>query len=155
MSTRAAGGPKREKATRSEEHPIANAAARRAYLPVLYNDRRIAEPRASRIPIPGRDDIATELWMGGADSLYGEHVGPEDLRDAWVVDLAGDMPEAHQAACTYWQSRVFADMEAVPQQYDRLAALARSIAAGLSGDALDTEAGHPPATPARLYIMCQ
>ena len=62
--------------------------------------------------------------MGGADSLFGEHVGPEDLRDAWVVDLAGDMPEAHQAACAYWQSRVFADMEAVPQQYDRLAALA-------------------------------
>ena len=122
--------------------------------PMLFNDRPAAEPRATRIPIPGREDIATELWMGGAQSGLGEVVQAEDLRDAWVLDLAGDMPEAYRPACVCWLARAFADMEQIPDDYARLAALAQSIAACLEGANAEDGWEHPATAPRRLYVMC-
>ena len=122
---------------------------------MLYNHRHEFTPRASRLPIPGRADITTELWMGGADSLYGDRVQPEDLRDAWVVDLAGDMPAGHRDACGHWLPRVFADVETVPHAFERLVMLAQGIAACLSGGDADDGWDHPAVPPRRLYVMCQ
>ena len=121
----------------------------------MFNHPRVSEPRASRIPIIGRDDIPTELWMGGADSLFGDPVEAESLRDAWVVDLAGDMPAAHRAACACWLPRVFADVEQVPHEYARLSELAASIAVCITGAERDDGWPHPDQPPTRLYVMCQ
>lgn len=151
----------------------------------MFNPPPRREPRASRIPIHRRAAPRTELWMGGADSLHGDLVLPEDLADAWVVDLAGDMPEEHRAACSRWLPRVFADMEEAPHDYARLITLAASIAACMTG--IDSDGGwphssplpgidhgqcrieshpgaggvrlsewqHPATPPVRVYVMCQ
>ena len=129
----------------------------------LFNHRPDPVPRASRIWASDAPWAPTELWMGGADSLHGELISPEDLHDAWVVDLAGDMPPGHREACACWLPRVFVDVEQVPHGYERLVALAESIAACItgagtpgSGDAArDDGWPHPAEPPARLYIMCQ
>lgn len=93
--------------------------------------------------------------MGGADALFGGRVEPDDLRDAWVLDLAGDMPETHQTACLHRMTRVFADVESVPAGFGRLCSLARSVAACLSGEMAGDDWDHPARPPARLYVMCQ
>lgn len=121
----------------------------------LYNHTRLPEPRASRIPIPGRPDLATELWMGGADALYGDRLHPDDLREAWLIDLAGDIPAAHRDACAHWLPRVFADIDGLPPGYERLTRLAESIAACLTGADAHDGWEHPATPPARLYVMCQ
>lgn len=121
----------------------------------MFNHPPVAEPRASRILVPGRDDLSTELWMGGAHSLHGALVTPEDLYGSWVIDLAGEMPAAHRAACAHWMPRVFADVEAVPHDYRRLAALVESISGCLSGVDRDHSWPHPSEAPRRLYVMCQ
>lgn len=121
---------------------------------MMNSETWTAAPRAFRIPIRGREDITTELWMGGAASGFGDPVQAEDLCDAWIVDLAGDMPETHRTACAHCLSCVLVDTEAMPAQYDRLAALARSIAACLSGAAAGAGWEHPAAPPRRLYVMC-
>jgi len=120
----------------------------------MFNYRADPVPRASRIPI-ANPTIVTELWMGGADSLHGELVTPEDLRDAWVVDLAGDMPPGHRAACACWLPRVFVDVERVPYGYERLVSLAESIAACVTGAESADSWPHPSEPPSRLYVMCQ
>jgi hypothetical protein len=121
----------------------------------MFNHPPAYEPRASRIIIPGREDMLTELWMGGANSLHGDLIAPSDLFDAWVVDLAGDMPAEYRTACGHWLPRVFADVEQVPHGYQRLAALAASIAACLAGEVRDDGWPHPADPPRRLYVMCQ
>lgn len=121
----------------------------------MFNHPTVCEPRASRIAIPGREDVLTELWMGGANSLRGDLLDPADLCDAWVIDLAGDMPAELRAACSHWLPRVFADVEQVPHEYERLSALARSIAACLMGEERANGWPHPAEPPRRLYVMCQ
>jgi hypothetical protein len=121
----------------------------------LFNYRPDPVPRASRLPILGGLEFATELWMGGADSLHGVLITPDDLRDAWVIDLAGDMPATHRAACACWLPRVFVDVEQVPHSYERLTSLAESIAACITGAERDDGWPHPTEPPPRLYVMCQ
>jgi len=121
----------------------------------MFNHPPTYEPRASRITIPGRNGLTTELWMGGANSLHGDLLFPDDLCDAWVIDLAGDLPDEYRRACAHWLPRVFADIEAVPHQYDRLATLARSIAACISGEDRDDGWPHPDVAPRRVYVLCQ
>lgn len=121
----------------------------------MFNHPQWAEPRASRIHIPDRVGVSTELWMGGANSLHGELLAPGDLADAWVIDLAGDLPEDYRAVAACWLSRVFADVEQAPYAYARLAALAESIAACLTGSEASDEWPHPAVPPTRLYVMCQ
>jgi hypothetical protein len=134
----------------SQSHQLASMVFR------MYNHPpRPPEPRASRIPIPGRDDIATELWMGGADALFGERIAPDDLHDAWVIDLAGEMPESHLTVCLHGMARVFADVEGIPAGFARLSALAASVANCLSGAPGSDQWEHPAQPPSRLYVMCQ
>jgi hypothetical protein len=121
----------------------------------MFNHPPTYEPRASRILVPGRRDLTTELWMGGANSLHGDLLIPDELCDAWLIDLAGDMPDEHRLACAHWLPRVFADIEAVPQHYGRLDSLARSIAACIGGEAQYDSWPHPAEPPLRVYVMCQ
>jgi hypothetical protein len=93
--------------------------------------------------------------MGGANSLHGELLVPDELCDAWLIDLAGELPDEYRSACAHWLPRVFADIEAVPQHFDRLDALARSLAACMSGDTHADGWPHPHEPPRRLYVMCQ
>ncbi len=60
------------------------------------------EPRASRILLPAGAPLATQLWMGGADTSLGEPLEPVHLLSAWVVDCANDMPAAHRDAAGLW-----------------------------------------------------
>ncbi|MGE5595722.1 MAG: hypothetical protein ACM3S1_06750 [Hyphomicrobiales bacterium] len=113
------------------------------------------EPRASRIPLPPRITVSTEVWMGGADARVGEDLHPEHLADAWLVDLSGEMPEPHRAAAALWLPRVFGDVESVPTNLARLAELANSLAACLRGEAPTCDWEHPAEPPGRLYVMCQ
>jgi hypothetical protein len=112
------------------------------------------DPRASRIPIPGRADLTTEIWMGGAYATIGERVTVGDLSDAWLLDMAGLMPDSHRAACGHLLDHVFNDYEETPADYERLAALARSIGACLDGREGLPDWEHPQARPPRLYVMC-
>jgi hypothetical protein len=93
--------------------------------------------------------------MGGADSLYGERVSPDHLLGAWLIDLAGDMPEEYRSVCACWLPRVFADVEQVPHRYERLTALAGSVASCLLGESAAEGWPHPADPPPRLYVMCQ
>ncbi len=93
--------------------------------------------------------------MGGADSLHGDLLSPEDLADAWVVDLAGEMPEEHRAACGQWLPCVFADMEQAPHGYARLTTLAASIAACIIGKDHNDGRLHPTRPPGRVYVPCR
>jgi len=120
----------------------------------MFNHVAEREPRASRITVP-RLAIPTEIWMGGSDSLNGVLLAPADLRDAWVIDLAGELPEAHRAACALWLPRVFPDIESVPHAFARVQALAESVAACLSGAVNGAHWEHPADPPARLFVMCQ
>lgn len=121
----------------------------------MFNEPRSVTPRASRIRATELDRLGVELWMGGADALHGELVQPENLHDAWLLDVAGDMPPAYRAACGHWLSRVFADMEQPPQAYHRLQQLASSIAACISGAVAESTWEHPAHPPRRVYVMCQ
>jgi hypothetical protein len=112
------------------------------------------EPRAGRIVLPGRRELATELWMGGAHSAAGRRLRPHDLRGAWVVDCAGDMPAAYRAAAALWLDRVFPDVEEPPPSYARLDALARSLACCLLGRRDGDGWEHPAEPPRRLYVLC-
>lgn len=93
--------------------------------------------------------------MGGANSAVGNALTPEDLRGAWVIDCAGDMPEDYRATATLWLYRVFPDLEDAPPSWPRIDALARSVARCLQGMPPDGDAAdHPDAPPPRLYVLC-
>lgn len=115
---------------------------------------RVSEPRATRIVVPHRADLAAELWMGGAHSASGEPLLPRDLAEAWVVDCAGDMPAHYRAAAAWWAVRVFQDYEELPASWPALAGLARSIGRCLAGEQDGHAAEHPAAPPVRLYVVC-
>ena len=111
-------------------------------------------PRASRIDLPVSLSVTAELWMGGAHSAFGDAVHAGDLADAWVLDLANDLPDDHRTAASLLLHRVFGDTEEIPSAYARIEALARSLAACLMGRADGDGWEHPPEPPRRLYVMC-
>lgn len=88
--------------------------------------------------------------MGGADAIHGDLVRVEDVRDAWVVDLAGDLPLAQREAAALWLPRVFADLEDTPANLARLRELAATIAGALRGERTLLA----PTAPARVYVLC-
>lgn len=117
--------------------------------------RHGSEPRASRLPLPEGIEPRFELWMGGAHALAGELVHPEDLREAWVIDCAAELPEEHRAAAALWLPRVFLDIEEQPHGWTRLAQLGRTIAECVRGNAGARDGWeHPHEPPARLYVVC-
>jgi len=122
---------------------------------VLYELRQTYEPRASRIPVAPRLDVPTELWMGGANALHGEPLELDRLRDAWIIDVAGDMPDPFREAAGLWLPEIFTDSETEPANIHALRGLANSIASVLRGEPHKATWPHPPHPPARLFVMCQ
>jgi hypothetical protein len=110
------------------------------------------EPRATRIPITHRDDIDVEIWVGGSDSAIGEEVEVLHLDGAWIVDCAGEIPPDFRAAALAVYPRVFADIEVVPGNIERLEELAKEIAASVAGSGpWEPAAGR---RPERVFVMC-
>jgi len=103
------------------------------------------EPRASRLLVPALQGLRTEVWMGGVHTALGEPVGSRDVRAAWVVDCAGEMPPALARDAGRHIPRVFADIEAVPGNLPRIRALVEELGAAL----------HGADAPARVYVMCK
>lgn len=111
------------------------------------------DPRATRILLPAGPAITTELWMGGANTAVGEPITSDLLKDAWVIDCAGDMPDPLRSAAKLWLYRVFSDLEEIPSAWRRIDALAASVGGCLiqrGGPAID----HPSDPPARLFVLC-
>lgn len=122
---------------------------------MLFNPPQHGEPRASLIPLPGRLQVPTQIWMGGADALHGEPLDLAGLADAWIIDLAGEMPPMHRKAAGLWLPRVFLDAETRPSNLSGLVELAQSIAAVMGGPAWEGIRPHPGDPPRRVYVMCQ
>ena len=112
------------------------------------------EPRATRVPISHRDDIEVELWVGGADTALGEAIESHHLDGAWLIDCAGELPTHFRELATACFPRVFADLEVIPSSYERIASLAKDIAAHVQGAVDEESALHGHDQPVRLFVMC-
>jgi hypothetical protein len=110
------------------------------------------EPRATRIPITHRDDIDVEIWVGGSDTALGDEIEMHHLEGAWLIDCAGEMTPAFREAAIACFPRVFADLEVLPSNIDRLRDLARDIGARIRGEAAEALAEHE--SPVRVFVMC-
>lgn len=117
-----------------------------------FGAARRFEPRATRIPITHRDDLDIEIWVGGSDTALGDELELHHLEDAWLIDCAGEMTPAFRDAALACFPRVFADLEVLPSNYERLRALARDIGARVRGEAAEALAEH--ASPVRVFVMC-
>jgi hypothetical protein len=118
------------------------------------------EPRATRIPITHREDIDVEIWVGGSDTAIGEEVEVLHLDGAWLIDCAGEIPTDFREAALAVYPRVFADIEVIPSNIDRIASLAREIADSILGRgfrASNNDANSPSVdarSPERVFVMC-
>jgi hypothetical protein len=111
------------------------------------------EPRASRISLPPREDVAVEIWMGGTDSFFGEPMTLDGVEGAHIIDLVGDLPEPFRQRAWRYTPRVFMDAEMVPFSYPRLTSLVHEIASAVISDAGERPPG--PEQTLRIYILCQ
>ncbi len=121
--------------------------------------------RASHLAFDGASAVATglrtEIWVGGAHAAHGSTVGTAEVRDAWILDLAGDLPSALVAHSRRHVPKVFQDIEAVPQDYGRLLAIVDALARSIEGAPAPTEhegralPALPAEPPPRLYVMCK
>jgi len=107
-------------------------------------------PRATRIRLPHRPEIVTEIWMGGSDSLVGEPVTLAAVTGAFVIDCAGNLPRAYRTAAQRYQPCVFLDAEVVPYSFDRLARLVHELATAIAA-----AGAAAAAAPRRVFIFCQ
>lgn len=104
-----------------------------------------APPRATLVLPAGARANRTAIWMGGAHSLGGVDVVVEQMREAWLVETAGDMPAAYHQTAARTLYCVFADIEEVPSVIERIHATAAAIAAA---SRLGAQA------PPEAYIVC-
>lgn len=117
--------------------------------------------RATRLVFAGASALRSEIWVGGAHAVHGSVVGSQEVRDAWILDVAGDLPPALLERAARHVPKVFPDTEAVPHDYGRLVAIVEALARSLEGRQAQTEhAGRalpalPAEPPARLYVMCK
>jgi hypothetical protein len=117
--------------------------------------------RATRLTLVRARPLATEIWVGGAHAAHGSLVGSREVRAAWILDLAGDLPPGLVEGAARHVPKVFQDIEAVPHDYDRLRAIIEMLARSLEGEPAPTEhAGRPLPVlpleaPERLYVMCK
>ena len=84
------------------------------------------------------------IWMGGAHTARGEPLDTESVRDAIVIDCAGDLSPAIRTAAWRFYSCVFLDVEERPTAWDRIVGLAATV---------DRELTAEPG-PARAIILC-
>ncbi len=125
--------------------------------PTFPAHHQAPDPRATRLHLPAHTKVSTEIWLGGAHTDLGEVVLIDNLSDAWLVDLAGELPLPYRHAAGACFLRVFSDVESVPSSIDRILALARDLALRVAGSPFGTTKGTdslPPGLPARLYVMC-
>lgn len=115
-----------------------------------------ADPRATLIADID-EGLPVQLWMGGANAARGVPLSATDLHDAVLVDCAGELPPRLRAAAARVIPFVFPDLEAVPQRYARLLALADDLARFLQGQtsAADPGPSEAAAPKRRLYVLCQ
>ena len=117
--------------------------------------------RATHLTFDGAAALSTEIWVGGAHTAHGAIVGTAEVRDAWILDLAGDLPSILVAEARRHVPKVIQDIEAVPHDYGRLQAIVEALARSLEGVPGPKEhAGRalpelPAEPPARLYVMCK
>ncbi len=106
--------------------------------------------------LPAGFETAAELWIGGAHTAFGEDLGVETMRGAWLVDCANEFPARFREAAGLSLYRVFTDTEESPPNWQRIDALARSLAACLRGEIpLADPWDHPQEPPARIYVVCK
>lgn len=95
--------------------------------------------------------------MGGSESLLGDPLSLDDAGAATIVDCAGDLAALYRQRAGRYIARVFADLDAVPAQYDRLESLVRSLIEPMVAcrrcGAKTGEEQFQPFT--RFYILCQ
>jgi len=108
------------------------------------------EARASRIPITHRDDIDVEIWIGGSDTSIGDEIEVLHLDGAWIIDCAGEIPPEFRQAALAVYPRVFADIEVVPSNLDRITSLVREIAS-----TIQAPPGGGAVRPERVFVMCK
>ena len=117
------------------------------------------DPRATRIPIAHRDDVTTELWVGGSYTAFGQPLASSDLRGAWLVDCVGELTDVFRDAAAACFMCVFEDIDDVPSSYERIDALARAIGrvmlGAAPGDALEASPDPLPDSPDRVYVLCK
>jgi hypothetical protein len=103
------------------------------------------------------EGLAGELWMGGANAALGIPLDELDLTGAVLVDCAGELSPRLRRAGARVVPFVFPDLEAVPQRYPRLLALADELARLLRGGGARTPASDPtaPQGGSRLIVLCQ
>jgi len=103
------------------------------------------EPRASLLEVPLLASLRTQLWMGGVHTTMGDPVVDLHVRQAWVVDCAGEMPSWLALQAGRYIPRVFSDIEEVPGNMARITALVEEIAEAVSS----------VHAPERMYLMCK
>jgi hypothetical protein len=103
-------------------------------------------PRATLIAAPGTlPGLRTAVWMGGAHSLSGDEMVAEAMANAWIIDAAGELPEAVRASAALWVPCVFPDIDASPARVERIHAVVAKVAAAMRGDD----------APGAVYTVCQ
>ena len=115
--------------------------------PSLHSRASHDTTRASLVLAAGEaGNPLTEIWMGGARSLVGEHVTETLVTASWLVDCAGDMPSGHRTVAGRWVACVFAD-------HDGPLPVSLPIDA-IVADAVRAARAEHDAPPARIYVMC-
>lgn len=105
-------------------------------------------PRATLLLAPGTlAGVETGVWMGGAQSRFGEEMVAEALARSCVIDAAGEMPSVFRGGTGMWLPCVFADLDAVPSRLDRIEATVRRAAEAIKGKS--------GSSPDAVYTVCQ
>ncbi|MEO9254180.1 MAG: hypothetical protein ABI305_01465 [Tepidiformaceae bacterium] len=104
-------------------------------------------PRATLLLAGGTlAGIQTSVWMGGAQSRFGDEILIESMRHSCVIDTAGEMPIEFRSVTGLWVPCVFTDLDSVPPHMDRIHATVRRVA-----DTIRAGDGAPDA----VYTVCQ
>lgn len=104
-------------------------------------------PRATLLLSAGTlAGVHTGIWMGGAQSRFGDEILVESMAQSCVIDTAGEMPSEFRSGTGLWVPCVFTDLDSVPPHMDRIYATARRVA-----DAIRRGEGAPDA----VYTVCQ
>jgi hypothetical protein len=104
-------------------------------------------PRATLLLPPDTlAGIATAVWMGGAQSRFGDEMVSESMSRSCVIDTAGEMPVEFRGVTGLWVPCVFTDLDSVPPHMDRIHATVKRVAAAIRGG---------NGAPDAVYTVCQ
>jgi hypothetical protein len=104
-------------------------------------------PRATLLLAPGTiPGVETAVWMGGAQSRFGDAMVMDGMARSCVIDTAGEMPAGYREVTGLWLPCVFTDLDSVPPHMERIQATVARVA-----DAIRAANGAPDA----VYTVCQ